>query len=319
MRLPKGPALRSIATVSLISAPLGVLLDNQHGLFNVLNYDSSGIPFQISWNDVLLVKSAAWVPILFAFAGLAMTSIQIAADQIFFSKQWTPDRSIRHSSIKQSSWPNTLYNISLFSFQYYLSGALDYLGIDPLTINFVLSTVGVLGFLYFDGSLPGLILALTTATAGPAAEIFIINKLHLYTYSHADILGICSWIPAIYFLGGSAVGNLGRSFMHLYCRTDSSISGMPRGRAGVRDGMRPSSSLIAAASSPLRVTDPPADASSDTDTNLNKFHNIMGTFYGVAGIAHLADLLAGESSLLKAAGAPAFSSLPMGGQVAAIV
>ena len=32
--------------------------------------------------------------------------------------------------------------------------------------------------------------------------------LDLYTYANADFMGICSWIPAVYFLGGPAVGNL---------------------------------------------------------------------------------------------------------------
>jgi hypothetical protein len=37
-----------------------------------------------------------------------------------------------------------------------------------------------------------------------------INGLHLYTYSHPDVLGIPSWIMWVYFCGAAAVGNLGR-------------------------------------------------------------------------------------------------------------
>ena len=103
-----------------------------------------------------------------------------------------------------------LYGISAFSGQYYVSGALDYSLIDPLQINIILSTAAILGFQYFDGSFAGLYLAIATAIAGPVAEIFLINIIHLYSYTHADVLGICSWIPSIYFLGGSAVGNLAR-------------------------------------------------------------------------------------------------------------
>jgi hypothetical protein len=103
-------------------------------------------------------------------------------------------------------------NIGLFSLQYYISGALDFLGWAPLPINLVLTVIALAGFLMFDGSSAGLLLAISTAVAGPTAEIVLINGPHLYNYTHADILGICSWIPAVYFLGGSAVGNLTRMF-----------------------------------------------------------------------------------------------------------
>ena len=36
----------------------------------------------------------------------------------------------------------------------------------------------------------------------------------------------------------------------------------------------------------------------------------MGTLYGIAGLAHAADCLAGPSTLLTAAGAPPFQELP---------
>ena len=119
-------------------------------------------------------------------------------------------------SVKKSNAPRTLYNISLFSFQYYISGALDFLRYDPLTINLVLSAIACAGFLYFDGTVAGLILALATAVAGPAAELALINGPHAYIYSHADFYGIATWIPAVYFLGGSAVGNLARSLYNYH-------------------------------------------------------------------------------------------------------
>jgi hypothetical protein len=47
--------------------------------------------------------------------------------------------------------------------------------------------------------------------AGPAAEIFLINVMHLYHYTDPDFLGIPSWIPWVYFCGAPAVGNLSRA------------------------------------------------------------------------------------------------------------
>ena len=43
---------------------------------------------------------------------------------------------------------------------------------------------------------------------------------------------------------------------------------------------------------------------------LDRFRSLMGTLYGVAGVAHAADLVAGPSALLTAAGAPPFRDLP---------
>ena len=153
-------------------------------------------------DSIYLIKSAYWVPILFAFAGLAMSTILLYTDKLLST-------DINKLSL---TWPKVLYCISLFSGQYYLSGALDYLQYDPLVINIILSVIAIIGFLYFDGTIAGLILALSTSLAGPIAEILLINITHLYSYTHADIYGIDSWIPAVYFLGGSAVGNLARKW-----------------------------------------------------------------------------------------------------------
>ena len=43
---------------------------------------------------------------------------------------------------------------------------------------------------------------------------------------------------------------------------------------------------------------------------LDRFRTLMGTLYGIAGLAHAADCLAGPSALLTAAGAPPFRELP---------
>lgn len=49
-----------------------------------------------------------------------------------------------------------------------------------------------------------------TALAGPIIEIILIRQLGLYHYTHADAIGVPSWIPWVYFCGAPAVGNLGR-------------------------------------------------------------------------------------------------------------
>jgi hypothetical protein len=52
---------------------------------------------------------------------------------------------------------------------------------------------------------------------------------------------------------------------------------------------------------------------------LDSFRKLMGALYGGAGIAHLADLLAGPSTLLVMAGAPVFAELPPFGQAYALL
>lgn len=294
MKFGLAAARRSVAQVGLASAPLGVLLDNQHGLFNVLSYAEAGLAYETSLFGHVVLRSAAWVPFLFLFAGVAMSSIQLAADNLLSSSA-EPE-----VVVPRPSWPKVLYNISLFSGTYYLSGALDFLGADPLSINILLSSIALGGFLFFDASRAGLLLALATAFAGPAAEVFLVNVPHLYTYTHADLFGVCSWIPAVYFLGASAVGNLARAFYHQARDTLEETEG----RTAAREGILPDS--VPASAAPASLP-------------LDEFRRLMGGLYAVAGAAHFYDLLWGESVLLEQAGLGPFSSLGPTGQAVALL
>lgn len=51
---------------------------------------------------------------------------------------------------------------------------------------------------------------------------------------------------------------------------------------------------------------------------LDKFRQLMGFLYGGAGVAHLFDLLVGNSAILSIANAPGFYELPLVGQVYAL-
>jgi hypothetical protein len=52
--------------------------------------------------------------------------------------------------------------------------------------------------------------------------------------------------------------------------------------------------------------------------SLEKFQRLMGTLYGVAGLAHLADCVVGDSQLLHLAHCPSFWDLPVEGQALAL-
>jgi hypothetical protein len=58
---------------------------------------------------------------------------------------------------------------------------------------------------------------------------------------------------------------------------------------------------------------------STATTSLSKFQSLMGSLYGLAGLAHFADLLLGESTLLAQAGAPPFQELDPLGQAYALL
>ena len=68
--------------------------------------------------------------------------------------------------------------------------------------------------------------------------------------------------------------------------------------------------FLSEADDALAPTAPPPAVDSADSAPLDRFRTLMGTLYGVAGIAHAADCLAGPSALLTAAGAPPFRDLP---------
>ena len=52
---------------------------------------------------------------------------------------------------------------------------------------------------------------------------------------------------------------------------------------------------------------------------LDKFRTLMGTLYGIAGVAHVGDCILGSSHLLTMAGAPSFLMLPFWGKLYALL
>jgi hypothetical protein len=101
--------------------------------------------------------------------------------------------------------------------QYGLSGILEQPtlgqtlpGTSIPTLDTVLFTYALLHWTVFDRTPQGFAMAAMTAVCGPAVEMFLINVLGLYQYSHPVVLGVPTWIPWVYFCGGPAVGNLGR-------------------------------------------------------------------------------------------------------------
>jgi len=77
--------------------------------------------------------------------------------------------------------------------------------------------------------------------------------------------------------------------------------------------------FLSEADDALAPTAPPPAVDSADSAPLDRFRTLMGTLYGVAGIAHAADCLAGPSALLTAAGAPPFRELSPPAQALAVI
>ncbi len=114
-------------------------LDGYHGKYGVLVYDQ--LPITISVAGQQLLGTSVWVPPMFAVAGVIMGGLFILLDEIL----QTP-KAQRHPSA-----PKVLLGISLFSFQYFVSGigAGRYLW-DYGPLNGVLFALAAACFFLFD-------------------------------------------------------------------------------------------------------------------------------------------------------------------------
>lgn len=189
----------TVAALTLISGPLGTLLDSQHGCFNTLNYQ--WFPIIIESGGHIFLKTSIWVAPMFALAGLIMSYLTLKFDNIL---EITLEK-------RDNSWSKVFAGIATFSSQYYLSGLMDASRVlDPNHIHVLLAAIALVNYKIFDNTKSGLLLAIVTAVSGPIVEIGIINISKIYKYTNADFYGIDSWIPAVYFMGGAALANLTR-------------------------------------------------------------------------------------------------------------
>lgn len=189
-------------------AVLGPLCDGQHSKYGVLHYVNATMLNVPICN--LQLETCWWVPLLFGFAAVILGVGHPALD----------DRTVHHGQFAphydvNPPWSVVMVGISAFVLQYAASGVLEvpllYQAVAGVpALDTLLCGTAVLHWYAFDRSPQGMFMALLTAVAGPATEIFLINKLGLYHYNHATWVGIPTWIPWVYFCGSPAVGNLGR-------------------------------------------------------------------------------------------------------------
>lgn len=201
-----GRALIFSILMTLSGAALGPFLDSFHSAFGVLQYEIP-ITVQLWGHDAAhpALITAWWVPELFGLAGFLIGWLYILFD-----------RSIGKGPAP--SPPKILIGISLFTFQYWLSGAMFQFGVDRALILNVMSLLAAIGFWILDGSMAGFVVSAMTALGGPAIEVALLTitsnfDFAGYHYTDPGETGYFPlWILPVYFFGGPANGNLAKGY-----------------------------------------------------------------------------------------------------------
>ena len=198
----------------IAAAFLGPICDGRHSSHDVLHYatDSiAGAPWLLRapGSELVLLETCWWVPVAFGGAGVILGAAHPLLDRAWSGGPRAPP-----------GWPVVLVSIVCFVATYDLSGQLAQQAAargpphDWLSLDLPLLMCAVATFLVFERSPGGLLMMGLLAVIGPVAEVGLINALHLYSYTEADVAGIPSWITWVYAAGGPANGALGRQVLH---------------------------------------------------------------------------------------------------------
>ena len=216
---PRAVWLQQAGAMWLCAAALGPVCDGRHSAHDVLHYAADSIagpPWLLfatggggSGGGAPLLETCWWVPLAFGGAGVVVGAAHPALDRAWEGAPRPPP-----------GWPAVLLSIGCFVGCYELSGVLaqpaadaggphDYAALDaPLAL------AAALQFVAFERSRGGLLMMAALFLIGPPVEVFLINSLHLYAYTHPDLYGIPTWIAWVYAAGGPANGALGRQLLY---------------------------------------------------------------------------------------------------------
>jgi hypothetical protein len=210
----RSAAFSALMTAS--GAALGPFLDSFHSAFGVLQYDApiTATLWGINAQHPALI-TAWWVPELFGLAGFLIGWLYILLDVYFVSDPQ------ERTKLQSPSVPKICLGISIFTFQYWISGILYQSGVDRTTILNLMSVAAASGFLLLDQSLAGFLTSAATALGGPLIEagLLTLSRYDIffhgtgYHYTDPGETGFFPlWIIPVYFLGGPANGNLARGY-----------------------------------------------------------------------------------------------------------
>lgn len=169
------------ATLALMGGTLGAGLDAVHVLTGTTAYSHPAL-FGQAW----------WVPPLFAGAGVAIGLGRPIAERLVGASNRVPSRSA------------ALGGMALFILAYVSSGLLQ---ASPAICSVVLATLFVIGWLRYDRSSLGLVLAALTAVAGTAVEMLLVG-VGAFVYLRPSLGGVAVWLPLLYCCASVGVGAL---------------------------------------------------------------------------------------------------------------
>lgn len=155
-------------------AALGPFLDSYHSAFGVLQYNDP-INLQL-WGSELrpALITSWWVPELFGLAGFIIGWLYVVLDNLL------------HCEKRDLTPPIILLGVSLFTFQYWLSGVLFNMGTDRSIILEVMSLISAVMFYTLDGTLSGFLTSSATAVGGPLIEVGLLSFLKEGGYHYTD-------------------------------------------------------------------------------------------------------------------------------------
>jgi len=221
---------RTVAFSFLMAASgamLGPFLDSFHSAFGVLRYDApiTATLWGIDDQHPALI-TAWWVPELFGLAGFLIGWLYLVFDQVITVPDLLTEKE--RKKVLSPTPPKILLGISIFTFQYWLSGILYHNGVDRTTILNIMSVAAASSFWFLDRTFAGFLVSAATALGGPLIEIGLLtlsrNQADIFLGAgyHYNDLGETGffplWIVPVYFLGGPANGNLARGYWILLNR-----------------------------------------------------------------------------------------------------
>jgi hypothetical protein len=189
------------------------MLDAFHTTYGVLTYHD------VQWSVHLLpwmsIGFTWWTPLLFSVAGALLAQLGLGARQCQYSA-WLVWRT----------WAGVIW----FTFQYWLSAYLDTVTRwDTQAIGLTLTVMLFVQWIIVGASTTTeLGTAISTALLGPALELWLIDALHLYRYTHPEAwCSVPLWIVPIYAGGSLAVQQLARCIaafqQHLHHRSGVTV------------------------------------------------------------------------------------------------
>jgi hypothetical protein len=195
---------------------LGPFLDHFHSEFGVLSYDT---PIKLSlWSedhDRPALITAWWVPELFGLAGFIIGWLTIFLEYSLSTRVADSLLSKHNQKVVNSpTFPQIFLGVSLFIFQYWLSGFLYASQWDRSTILYVMSFICTTGFLIFNRSLVNFLTGLATAIGGPLIEVGLISYLPAASGYHYSDLGETGFFP-LWIVPSTCSVNLYSSFFLL--------------------------------------------------------------------------------------------------------